>query len=130
MYPATYNYDNIISVAAIDSQGHLAAFSNWGKNTVHIAAPGVAIFSTMVGNHYGSQIYTRHNGTSPSWNGTSMAAPFVSGAAALYWSKYPSSTYADVKRAIISSARILPALQNKLASGGELDIAQLMSPGY
>ncbi|MCB0419883.1 MAG: S8 family serine peptidase, partial [Bdellovibrionales bacterium] len=48
-YPASYQIDNIISVAAIDARGNKASFSCYGKKSVHIAAPGVQIFSTVPG---------------------------------------------------------------------------------
>ncbi len=44
LYPASYALDNVISVAAVDQQGRLATFSNYGPSSVHIAAPGTNIF--------------------------------------------------------------------------------------
>src|SRR5207237_1759733 len=69
-YPASYNAPNVIAVAATDNTDRLASFSNYGATSVHLAAPGVNILSTIVG---GYQYFS----------GTSMAAPHVSGAAAL-----------------------------------------------
>src|SRR5215207_5692311 len=46
-YPASYDSPNILSVAAIDNQGKLAYFSNWGANSVDISAPGVSILSSI-----------------------------------------------------------------------------------
>ena len=69
-YPAMYELDNIISVGATDEAGELATFSNYGQG-VNIAAPGKNIYSTLPENTYGYM------------DGTSMAAPFVTGAAAL-----------------------------------------------
>ncbi len=124
-YPATYPHDNIVSVAAINSNDNLGSFSNWGAKTVHIAAPGVAIFSTMVGNKY-SDIVIDKFGFKATWDGTSMACPHVAGAAALYWSAHPEKTYADVKAAIIGSAKKLPNLSDKTVSGGKLDVEALL----
>jgi subtilisin family serine protease len=76
-YPASYDSPNILSVAAIDNKGKLASFSNYGLKTVDISAPGVSILSTTPG------------GSLQFWNGTSMAAPHATGAAALAASKYP-----------------------------------------
>jgi subtilisin family serine protease len=68
-----------------------ASFSNWGKNEVDVFAPGVDILSTVPGNQYERD------------SGTSMAAPVVSGLAALIMDYYPNLTAADVKNVITSS---------------------------
>ncbi len=71
VYPASINLDNIISVAATDHNDQLSGFSNYGDTSVDLGAPGSSIYSTMPNNSYGYM------------SGTSMAAPHVSGAAAL-----------------------------------------------
>jgi subtilisin family serine protease len=76
-YPASFDSFNVFSVTAINNQGKLAIFSNYGRKTVDISAPGVSILSTFPG------------GLFKSWNGTSMAAPHATGAAALVASKKP-----------------------------------------
>lgn len=124
-YPATYPFENIISVAAIDARDNLGSFSNWGAKTVHIAAPGVAVFSTMVGNRY-SDVVVDKFGFKATWDGTSMACPHVAGAAALYWSAHPEKSYQDVKAAIIGSAKKLQNLSDKTVSGGKLDVEALL----
>lgn len=124
-YPATYPHDNIVSVAALDVHDNLGSFSNWGAKTVHIAAPGVAIFSTMVGNNYSDTVIDKF-GFKATWDGTSMACPHVAGAAALYWSAHPEKTYVDVKAAIIGSAKKLSNLSDKTVSGGKLDVEALL----
>jgi subtilisin family serine protease len=107
-YPASYDVPNIISVAAIDNQGKLANFSNYGKNLVHIAAPGVNIFSTT-------------NKGYDSWSGTSMATPHVSGVAGLMFSQYPEMTNLQVKDLILKTARPLKGLKNKVKTAGLVD---------
>lgn len=121
-YPASYPYSNIVSVAAIDSQNQLGKFSNWGLTTVHIAAPGVRIFSTVVGGKYSDQPIPYL----AVWEGTSMAAPHVAGAAALYWAQYPNKTMAEVKEALIKSAVPVSTLKNKMVSGGKLNLVNLL----
>ena len=82
--PAAFDLPNIVSVAAIDNTGGLAAFSNYGKTTVDIAAPGEGILSALPADSSYPQ---------PGWgwlDGTSMAAPHVSGTAALVASVFPS----------------------------------------
>src|SRR5690606_7278234 len=64
-YPATYDVDNVISVAAVNRADQLATFSNLGASTVHLGAPGVDIFSSTSGSD------TEYK----TFNGTSMAAP-------------------------------------------------------
>lgn len=124
-YPASYSHENIISVAAIDISEKLGVFSNWGQKTVHIAAPGVAIFSTTVDNKY-SDIVIDKMGFKATWDGTSMACPIVAGAAALYWSAHPHANVQKVKTAIIESAKKLPHLMDKSVSGGRLDVEALL----
>ncbi len=118
--PASYNIPNIISVAAIDPANKLGKFSNWGKKTVHFAAPGVGIFSTMVGNRYSDNVVNL--GIKMKWEGTSMAAPYVAGAAALVWAMHPEYKAADVKAALIRSAEKIPDLETKLVSGGKINV--------
>jgi len=126
-FPASYENENIVSVAAIDSSNNLGAFSNWGSTTVDIGAPGVNVFSTMVGNKYSNKVIDI-GGFEANWDGTSMAAPHVAGAAALYWSAHPSQSWREVKAALIKSAKKIPALSRKVVSQGKLDVKALMSP--
>ena len=99
----------MIAVAAIDRNGALASFSQYGATTVDIGAPGVAIFSTTAYNLY------------ESYNGTSMATPHVTGAVALYASVKPGSSAATIKAAILTSAVPTPSLAGKTVTGGRLD---------
>ncbi len=124
-YPASYDIENIVSVAAIDESNNLGKFSNWGLKTVHIGAPGVKVFSTMVGNRY-SDLVIDLLGIKIGWDGTSMATPHVAGAAALYWSTHPEKNWKEVKTAILSSAQALPSLQGKSVTGGKLNVKALM----
>lgn len=126
VYPASYGLDNIITVAALDSNDKLGGFSNFGEKTVHIGAPGVKVFSTTVANGY-SDTVLNILGFKVYWDGTSMATPHVAGAAALYWSAHPNATYKEVKDAILSSAKKIPALTGKASTGGKLDVKELMN---
>lgn len=114
-YPANYEVDNIISVAAINSSGALADFSNYGKNKVHVAAPGVNIFSTVLEGGYRLL------------DGTSMATPHVSGLAALLWSVNPKMNYAQIKERILQTVTPNRALRRKVISGGEINAEQAFS---
>ena len=109
------SYDAVISVAALTSSGGLASFSNYGASTVDIAAPGVSINSTLPGNSYGA------------FSGTSMAAPHVTGAIALYASAYPGASAPEIREAILSSARPTASLAGKTVTGGRLDVAAALN---
>lgn len=105
-YPSSYAVKNILSVAAIDNRGDIAAFSNTGKNSVHIAAPGVNIFSTYKEGGY-------------EWlSGTSMATPHVSGVAALVFSQNRQMDYSQLKARILKTVKQMPSLRNKVSSNG------------
>lgn len=106
-YPAL---SNMIVVAAIASNGTLASFSQYGAKSVHLGAPGVNIFSTLPYNNYGS------------YNGTSMATPHVSGAAALYKANNPSASAATIKSAILNSVTKIGSLTGKCTTGGCLNV--------
>jgi subtilisin family serine protease len=116
-YPSSYDLPNILSVTAIDNRGGLAiihnSLSNWGANSVHVAAPGFYIISTMP-----RAICIK--GYCPK-GGTSMAAAFVSGAAALVLSYKLLNTTA-LKRSLIQSVKSLDSLRGKIHSGGLLNI--------
>jgi len=117
-YPSSYSNANIISVAAIDSNGSLASFSNYGATSVDLGAPGVSINSTLPFNKYGA------------YSGTSMATPHVTGAAALYASTYPGATAAQIKTAILASAvkTPTPSLTTQTVTGGRLNVSTLEAP--
>ncbi len=109
-FPASYNSNNIIAVAATDIDGELANFSNFGPTMVHIAAPGDSIYSCLPVNNYGYD------------DGTSMATPHVAGACALLWSLQHERDHAEIKTAIINSAAKSPALNDKTVSDGQLNL--------
>ncbi len=123
--PASYDIDNIVAVAAIAASDTLGAFSNWGARTVDIAAPGVVVYSTTVGGKYSDTVIDMY-GIKATWDGTSMAAPHVSGAAALYLSAHPGSTVKQIKDALVKSAKPVSILSGKVVSGGKLNITNLM----
>ncbi len=109
-YPSSYNVANVIAVAAIDVNGALASFSNFGAAQVDLGAPGVGVWSTTAKDTYSS------------YNGTSMAAPHVTGAVALYAAAKPGSSAAQIKNAILTGATPTGSLAGKTLTGGRLDI--------
>ena len=112
-YPASYGLPNIISVAATDNNGRLPSWSNYGRTSVDLAAPGVNIYSTVY--EYGKGYEFGY------MSGTSMAAPYVSGVAALVKAAHPSDGYAELKSAILNSSDPLPAFAARTVTGGMLD---------
>lgn len=105
-YPSSYDCPNIISVAAIDRDGSLASFSNYGLETVDVAAPGVAILSTVPVDDYAY------------YNGTSMATPHVTGIVALMKSADSELSTQALMGALYESVKPLEALAGKTATGG------------
>ncbi len=109
-YPADYGLPNIISVTAIDPKTEVLASSNYGVQTVDLAAPGQNILSTLPGNGYGFM------------TGTSQATAFVSGAAVLVMSKRPSFDYQDVKKYVLSTGDQKQSLTAKTKTSRQLNL--------
>lgn len=127
-YPASYPDDVIVSVAALDKNNNLGSFSNWGKNTVDIGAPGVVVYSTVPMNKYTDvALDLPQFGIKATWDGTSMATPHVAGAAALLWSKYPNANWKQIKDALLQTATPVGGLRSKTVSGGKLNVNALMN---
>lgn len=97
-YPAGYFLPNVISVAATDETDNLASFSNFGRQTVHLGAPGNAILSAAPGNAYRTS------------SGTSMAAPHVTGVAALLKAQDPDRDWRAIKNLILASGEGMASL--------------------
>jgi subtilisin family serine protease len=108
-YPAGYSAPNLIAVAATDNTDHLASFSNYGAASVNIAAPGVFILSTTIGNTY------------KYFSGTSMATPHVAGAAALVLSKCALTTSA-LKTTLLSNVDVIGGLAGWVQTSGRLNV--------
>lgn len=106
-YPASYRSecDNVLSVAASDDSDALAGFSNFGRATVDLAAPGTAIRSTLPGGAYGLL------------SGTSMAAPHVSGVAALILSQYPTITPIQLRTRLLANVDRPASLHGRVRAG-------------
>ena len=101
-YPASYGLPNMLAVAAVTQAGALAGFSNFGANSVQIAAPGVGIRSTTINNTY------------QDFQGTSMATPHVTGVFALVAAAYPALAVDQIITVIKNGASTLAGLDTKV----------------
>lgn len=113
-FPAGYDLDNLISVASTDANSSILNSSDYGPGKVQLAAPGENIFSLLPGDKYAYL------------TGTSMATPFVSGIAAMIWSKYPKLTIAQVRRILMESVDKIENLKDKVKSGGRVNAFKAM----
>ncbi|MBE6397872.1 MAG: hypothetical protein E7046_12795 [Lentisphaerae bacterium] len=111
-YPCNYPIETIVSVAASDTDDSLANFSYYGAQNVDIAAPGVNIYSTVLGT-YGLDYK----------DGTSMATPHVVGALALLMAHYPNETSSDIINRLYAAAEPVDALKGKVRTGARLSMA-------
>ena len=105
---------NVISVAALDRNDELAKFSNYGPKRVAIAAPGVDILSTWLGNAYEEK------------SGTSMATPVVAGVAALVLAEHPRMSVDELKKKLLASTDPIVALKGKTVTGGRINAAKAL----
>jgi hypothetical protein len=123
-YPANYPLDNIISVMATDANDHIAWPSNYGPKTVHLAEPGLNVLSTTP---MTATDPMKNDGVTAKYgtlSGTSVAAPHVTGAAALLWSKYPFLSVYQVKHALMQTAdKVVPGL---CLSQGRVNLASAL----
>ena len=113
-FPSSYDVPNVISVAALDRHDQLARFSNYGAKSVAIAAPGVDILSTWLGNQYEEK------------SGTSMATPVVAGVGALILSENPRMSVDDLRKRIMASSDPIVALKGKTVAGGRINAAKAL----
>lgn len=111
-YPASYDNEHLLVIAATTAGGGLASFSNVGKVNVDVAAPGENVYSTIPGNGYAS------------YSGTSMATPTTVGVAAQILSYYPKLTPLELKDVVMKSVTPVAAFTEKMVTGGRIDLAE------
>ncbi len=109
LYPASYDLPNIISVAASDEFDDIAFFSNYGRNTVSLVAPGMSILSTLPGDSYDT------------FSGSSMSTAHVSGLAALVLAKSPWLSVSQLTDQILRTVDTIPDLEEKTLTGGRIN---------
>jgi subtilisin family serine protease len=113
-FPSSYDVPNVISVAALDRNDQLARFSNYGAKSVAVAAPGVEILSTWLGNQYEEK------------SGTSMATPVIAGVAALVLAENPRMSVDDLRKKVLDSSDPIIALKGKTVTGGRINAAKAL----
>ena len=109
-YPASYSSDTLVSVAATCDGQTLAPFSDFGKLSVSIAAPGCDVRSSVPGGGYALM------------SGTSMAAPAAAGAAAAVLERYPKLHAVQLKAALLGGSQPEPALADTVEAGAVLTL--------
>ncbi len=115
-FPANYDLNNIISVTAINPKMQVLASSNYGVQTVDIAAPGENILSTFPGNNYGYL------------TGTSQATSFVSGAAAVFKANNPEiSSVESIKKFLLQTGDTAPQLISKTGTSKRLNLFKALT---
>ena len=122
--PASYDLDNIIAVAATDQSDRLADFSNYGSNSVDLAAPGVNIAASLWKNY--------EVGTVTIIDGTSIASAFVSGAAGLVLARArdldKTISVGSLRDLILDNVDDLPnELGGRIATAGRLNVAKAVA---
>lgn len=117
MYPANLDTPSNISVAATDDFDRLASFSDYGISKVHLGSPGYMIVSSYPGNRYAMM------------SGTSMAAPFVAGVAALVFREAPQLTGYQVSQVIMGAVDGVSSLNGKVSSGGRVNVLKSIEAG-
>lgn len=114
-YPASYNVDNVISVASHTAQNVLSSFSCFGRRSVHVAAPGTNILSTTPGGDY------------KVFSGTSMATPHVSGILGLLLSNEGRLPVLEVRNRLMATSVPAPAYRKTTQGGGRASAYNLLT---
>ena len=116
VYPANLETNNSITVAATNGYKELASFSDYGANTVHVAAPGVAVMSSVP--------HATDRTKMLPMSGTSMAAPFVSMVASGVLDVNPSLTPVQVKAILMGTVDVKAWLKGKVRTSGIVNAAR------
>jgi subtilisin family serine protease len=111
-YPASYEHPNVLAVANMTQNGQREFSSNFGAQSVDLAAPGTNVLSTI----------RTAAGSYAFFTGTSMAAPHVAGAVGVLYAAAPNATVTEIRNAILQGVDVMPNWQGVVASGGRLNL--------
>ncbi len=109
-YPASYPNPDIISVAATTNRDTLASFSNYGRTSVDVGAPGEQVLTTAVGGGYALI------------NGASFSGPYTAGVVAMIASVNRFLTKEQIKAIVLNSVDVLPQLQGLVLTNGRVNL--------
>ncbi|MEN6335688.1 MAG: S8 family serine peptidase, partial [Phycisphaerales bacterium] len=124
-YPAAYPLYNVVSVMATNNRDQMARTTNYGVRTVDLAEPGEGVMSTLPTKATDAMNAAGLAAEYGTLSGTSVAAPHVSGAAALLWAKYPALSYHQVKNILMqTSDKVMPGL---CQSHGRVNVARALA---
>jgi subtilisin family serine protease len=116
-YPPSYVAPNMITVTSTDGRDLRPTLTNYGAATVNLGAPGYSIYSCKPGALY------------QSLNGTSMAAPHVTGAAALAMGRSPYATISQIRQLILASTDPIASMSGLTSTGGRLNAYKVLLNG-
>lgn len=111
-YPSSLSFENILSVASLTPSGQIERYSNFGKKSVDIAAPGEKIYSSGIA---GDMIFM---------SGTSMASAVAAGSLALLKILLPDQSYIDLSDRLKKYSFKTPYLKERVSSGGRINLTQ------
>lgn len=123
-FPQYWHLPGTLNVAASDQNDQLTVDSNWGATNVDLAAPNAPVVAVQGGSPHTTYY---EGGVLFPLQGTSIACPFVAGAAALLASAYPSATADQLRTALLESVDLVPGLNQRVASGGRLNVGRAMN---
>ena len=115
-YPVSYTSPSVLGVAASNSTDAKATFSSYGPNSVDVAAPGVGILST----------WASSTTATATLQGTSMATPHVTGAAALLSAFNPNLSPASLKATLMNTVDPIAAWSGLIKTGGRINVLAAM----
>jgi len=124
-YPASYDRMNVISVAATDHNDDLSWFSNYGSRTVDVGAPGENILSTC--SPLCPYCWSTDAWPYDTWSGTSMAAPHVTGLAALLKAQDQTRTWKQIRNLILSTGKTVSSLNGITVTGRRIDAQRALT---